>query len=319
MHNSRHALCLCRPRGAHFSAKEGIGCCRCHHQAREIRHILDHGPGDDDTWPMVAAEAERLAEEVLESWRATARPEALRLGAELDVVCSGGGWRNMYCGGAYSVLRALEQRGALVVCRAAGASSGALAAATIGCNSGGRLLQNKTKREAESESGLIPCRDWYRLHDAWDVIYQRYGFGHYCPTLRGFIRAFYPHDAHARCSASRTRFSVAAIFAADDASANDGAFSLSLCVAVSLCLCLTLSVSGPASWWWRPWTWARPVRQLLAEDFDSFADMESGILASSALPFIIGDPFFHYWRGYRCLDGAWVCAALLSSRYRTDS
>ena len=219
-------------------AEESIGCCRWRHQAREIRHILDHGAGGEDTWPIVAAEAERLAEDVLERWRTAARPNALRFSTELDVVCSGGGWRNMYCGGAYSVLRVLERRGELVVCRAAGASSGALAAATIGCNSGGRLLQRERGREGERDSGLIPCRDWYRLHDAWDVIYQRYGFGHYCPTLRGFIRAFYPHDAHARCSASGTRFSIAAVFAPDDASANNGTISLSLSVSASLCICL---------------------------------------------------------------------------------
>ena len=253
---------------------------------------MDSGPGAaDDTWPLVAAEAEQLADEISESWSTSGRPDALHFGAELDVVCSGGGWRNMYCGGAYSVLRVLEQRGELVVCRAAGASSGALAAATIGCNSGGRLRYAKPAGAGRSDEArdedLIPCRDWYRLHDAWDVIYQRHGFGQYCPTLRGFIRAFYPADAHKRCAASRTRFSVAGVFAPDDHNSASG------------------GATATASWLC-PWKWPRPVRQLLAEDFVSFADFESGILASSALPFIIGSPFFHYWRGYRCLDGGLV-------------
>ena len=61
------------------------------------------------------------------------------------------------------------------------------------------------------------------------------------------------------------------------------------------------------------------MRQLLAEEFDSFADMEGGILASSALPFIIGDPFFHYWRGYRCLDGRSAPHFSLPSRCRIET
>jgi predicted acylesterase/phospholipase RssA len=53
------------------------------------------------------------------------------------------------------VLRELEQAGVLKIQRAAGASSGALAAGSMGCE--------------------CPPRDWYRLHDAWWVLHARYG------------------------------------------------------------------------------------------------------------------------------------------------
>ena len=42
-------------------------------------------------------------------------------------------------------------------------------------------------------------------------------------------------------------------------------------------------------------------RRVLATEFRSFSDLEGAIMASSALPFIIGQPFFWVWRGYRCL------------------
>jgi hypothetical protein len=227
--------------------------------AGEIRRILDRGPDppEHDEWPLLEAEATSLADAVARSWGSGPHTTA----PELDVVCSGGGWRNIYCGGAYAVLRSLEDRGALRLRRAAGASSGALAAGCIGCR--------------------CPARDWYRLHDAWWVLHARYGLRVYNAVIRGFVRAFYPADAHVRCSCS-----------ADDA-AGGGAgggegggamFSISDCSGLP---------------------WQRPTR-LLAADFLSFADFEGAIIASSALPFVIGQPFFLPWRGRRCLDGGLV-------------
>ena len=141
---------------------------------------------------MVAAEADQLADTILRRWEQSGVPAKLLKASEgspatglspieLDVVCSGGGWRNMYCGGAYSVLRVLELRGHVVVRRAAGASSGALAAATIGSNAGsaegGATGAATADGRVATGNNVIPCRDWYRLHDAWDIIYQRHGFG----------------------------------------------------------------------------------------------------------------------------------------------
>ena len=279
-------------------------------QALEIRRVLDEGPGAEDDWPALHARAEALADTVLRSWHAAGRPPALgsvagsgqqgsgQAGAvQLDVVCSGGGWRNMYCGGAYAVLRALEARGCLVVRRAAGASSGALAAATIGCNAGTADVQQahpEQRRRQDcvddgAEGGLIPCRDWYRLHDAWDILYARYGFTHYNPVLRGFIRAFYPSDAAERCCASGTAFSVSVCGASADPAEQQGGAVRGSCEPQSR---LGRALGLP--------------QRLLASDFRSFRDLEGAILASSALPWIIGQPFFWRWRGYHCLDGGLV-------------
>jgi predicted acylesterase/phospholipase RssA len=208
----------------------------------EIREILDRGPPDDD-WPEMQAEAEALADELVVHWR------RLRGGSgpfELDVVCSGGGWRNMYCGGSYALLSALEEVGIVKVKRAAGASSGALAAGCLGCR--------------------CPPRDWYRLHDAWWILHKRHGLRLYNAVMRGFIRAFYPADAHARCTKRNTRFSISDCH------------------------------EFPYGW----------PQRVLASNFTSWADFEESILASCALPFVIGTPFFLHWRGRRCLDGG-VC------------
>ena len=211
---------------------------------QEIRSILNRGPQpEDDEWAWLDAEASRLAEEV------TSNLGSLQP-LELDVVCSGGGWRNVYCGGAYSVLSALETRGVVRLKRAAGASSGALAAGCFCCR--------------------CPPRDWYRLHDAWWVLHARYGLQTYNAVIRGFIRAFYPADAASRCCKP----------------GGEAYFSVADCT----------------GFLWRRW-WPR---RLLASGFRDFADFEGAIIASSALPFVIGQPLALPWRGRPCMDGGLV-------------
>lgn len=155
---------------------------------RQIRHMLDTGPTIDD-WPEVEAAGELLAATVAAGWKsAVTRGAGKKAKLEVDVVCSGGGWRNLYCGGGYSVLLSLERQNVIEIRRAAGASSGALAAGCFGCR--------------------CPPRDWYRLHDPWWVLHAQYGLRLYNPVMRGFIRAFYPPDAAERCTREGTRFSL---------------------------------------------------------------------------------------------------------------
>ena len=105
--------------------------------------------------------------------------------------------------------------------------------------------------------------------------------------IRGFIRAFYPGDAHERCARrgtararSHCRFATPLIhFIPDSLTYSVPLFLKRQC---DRALGTAFSISDCDG---LPW---RPPRRVMASRFTSFADFEGAILASSALPFVIG-------------------------------
>jgi hypothetical protein len=145
------------------------------------RLLAGHGGSANPSYDLTASILRTVGDEMDRGGAFPVQTPLCARGAEVDVVCSGGGMRGYYVTGAYCVLRRLQARGDLVVRRFAGASAGAWCAIFMCCD--------------------MDPMDWVETY--W--LTKRAGprvklLDAYLDIIPRMILRTLPEDAHLRCS-----------------------------------------------------------------------------------------------------------------------
>ena len=148
----------------------------------------------------------------------------------------------------------------------------------------------------------------------WVILVAVFGS---CVSIGSISTGLWRQDVHVRCTASSTALSIAVCGRTANSVAAAGAAAAGSGEDRGKSPTPGEDRKGFLGWLWGGLLWFLPSigplvgtlglpRRVLATDFTTFSDLEGAIMASSALPFIIGQPLFWVWRGYRCLDGGLV-------------